>query len=281
MSLKQNETPETAPAHAALAQSENPEPASADTRRAAANRANARRSTGPRTPEGKARSSQNALKLGLFARSLGRAAAPLLGEEYAEFEALLADLQDRYAPEGAEEEWMVDRMASLWWRLARLTTHAQAYLRRRLGEGAIPLFILKEVESIGPEEARLERALQRLRKDLAFLQRYRQDAAREAREDEIQRADEHYAEFVAQYNAETERQIADARRRERARRGEEPQAEELPIEGVDAAEAGTPVEDDSILAAYPLLAGLPLLPGAREREERPPLPKHPPGRSVA
>src|SRR5271157_4928193 len=45
-------------------------PHSSLTARTRANRSNARKSTGPRTPEGKARSSQNAVTHGLFARAL-------------------------------------------------------------------------------------------------------------------------------------------------------------------------------------------------------------------
>ena len=39
-------------------------------RKLAANRLNAKRSTGPRTPEGKAKSSRNSYKLGIFARQI-------------------------------------------------------------------------------------------------------------------------------------------------------------------------------------------------------------------
>jgi hypothetical protein len=74
-------------------------------------------------------------------------------------------------------------MAAAWWRLKRLHTRAQVRLASRLGGGSSPLYALKEVEAIGPEEARLERSLQRLRKDLAFLQRYRRDTERRGVED--------------------------------------------------------------------------------------------------
>ena len=46
-----------------------------------ANRQNAKKSTGPRTPEGKARSSQNALKHGLLARD-----AVMADEDPAEYD---------------------------------------------------------------------------------------------------------------------------------------------------------------------------------------------------
>src|SRR5678816_1862470 len=47
----------------------NPAPAPSSERRAAANRRNAQKSTGPRTPEGKARTALNALKHGVTART--------------------------------------------------------------------------------------------------------------------------------------------------------------------------------------------------------------------
>jgi hypothetical protein len=60
-------------------------------RKLAANQQNARRSTGPRTPEGKARVRHNALKHGLLAKEV---IVPL-GDEYenrADFYGFLADL---------------------------------------------------------------------------------------------------------------------------------------------------------------------------------------------
>lgn len=80
----------------------------------AANRRNARRSTGPRTAEGKARSSRNALKHGILSRELveeGESA-----EELADLiEALRADL----GPEGEVESALVHRIAGCIWRLLR------------------------------------------------------------------------------------------------------------------------------------------------------------------
>jgi hypothetical protein len=84
------------------------------TRQAAANRRNARHSTGPVTDAGKARSARNALKHGLTARF------SVLTDEDAETylalrEALWRDLQ----PEGEMEHFLVERIAEGMWRGSR------------------------------------------------------------------------------------------------------------------------------------------------------------------
>ena len=149
-----------------------PKPAAVSAAKLAANRRNARKSTGPRTAAGKAVSSRNGLKHGLFSRSLSESGR-LLGEDPAELDTLLGDLLERYQPRGREEELMVDCMATVWWRRMRLITHAQAELSDCLGKGHVSLYALKATEFIGTQEARLERSLQRLHKDLTFLQRMR------------------------------------------------------------------------------------------------------------
>ena len=65
----------------------------------AANAANAQHSTGPRTPEGKTRSSLNASKHGLTAREV--VIAP--GEQ-PEFDDLLASFQADVKPQGAIQQ---------------------------------------------------------------------------------------------------------------------------------------------------------------------------------
>jgi hypothetical protein len=139
------------------------------TTRIEANRANAQFSTGPRTPEGKARSSQNAFKHGLFSNALGLAARPL-NEDRAEFEALRDGLWRDHCPAGADEEAIVDRMAALWWELARVHRLGQMHLRTRLDQGVLPFVVMKELAVFGAEQSRLERSLTRQRKDLWLLQ---------------------------------------------------------------------------------------------------------------
>jgi hypothetical protein len=90
-------------------------------RKLAANRANAARSTGPRTREGKARVAMNALRHGLAAH------APLLpGEEPDELEALAAAYQRDLRPRGALEEELVARIVGIAWRLRRVARAEEA-----------------------------------------------------------------------------------------------------------------------------------------------------------
>ncbi len=83
--------------------------------RAEINRANAQKSTGPKTPEGQARSSQNSFKHGLYAREV------LMDcEDPARFDALRADLRREHQPLNTTEEILVDELAQHYWRLCRL-----------------------------------------------------------------------------------------------------------------------------------------------------------------
>ncbi len=80
----------------------------------AANRANAQKSTGPRTPEGKEPASQNALKHGLFAREV-----VIRGEDAEEFERHRQGLLEQLNPVGPLEELLAARIVDLSWRLQR------------------------------------------------------------------------------------------------------------------------------------------------------------------
>jgi len=71
----------------------------------AANTANAQHSTGPRTPEGQTRSSQNARTHGLTARDLIVAT-----DEREEFEELLSGYQSGVKPQGAIQQTLFDEL---------------------------------------------------------------------------------------------------------------------------------------------------------------------------
>jgi len=80
-----------------------------------ANRLNALQSTGPRTAEGKAVSSQNALKSGLDADS-----PFVIGESRQEFAELQDEYTDRFLPRTPDERFLVDTLIRNEWLLRRL-----------------------------------------------------------------------------------------------------------------------------------------------------------------
>jgi hypothetical protein len=79
-----------------------------------ANRSNAQKSTGPRTAEGKATASHNAVKHGLLAEQV-----VIHGEDPAEFDLYREGMLAELSPEGAVEETLAERAVSLAWRLRR------------------------------------------------------------------------------------------------------------------------------------------------------------------
>ena len=87
----------------------------ASDRQIAANRKNARKSTGPRTRKGKIVSSRNAITHGLTASK-----TLLPGESQHDSSNLRAEIFDRLKPDGVLEAQMVERIASLFWRLRRI-----------------------------------------------------------------------------------------------------------------------------------------------------------------
>ena len=81
------------------------------------NRRNAQKSTGPKTPNGKARASQNAVRHGLTAETV---IGPL--EDPADYRAFEQAVTTAYDAETAVERELVLRLASLLWRLRRATS---------------------------------------------------------------------------------------------------------------------------------------------------------------
>lgn len=80
----------------------------------AANRQNAKRSTGPRTGAGKERSSTNSIRHGLLAQF-----HPIAGEDPQEFSKFEERIRADLKPEGGFEESLVDRTIKDTWRLNR------------------------------------------------------------------------------------------------------------------------------------------------------------------
>src|SRR3954451_9723332 len=81
----------------------------------AANRANSRKSTGPRTSEGKTASSANAIKSGIYAK-----ATLIPGEDPADYDALRAEHYLQFAPANPDERDLLDLMIKYKWQLRRL-----------------------------------------------------------------------------------------------------------------------------------------------------------------
>jgi hypothetical protein len=79
-----------------------------------ANRLNAKKSTGPSSVEGKARSSMNALKTGIDARS-----QTIPGEPISQLEDLTDDYYKRFCPTTPEQRMLVDTLVDSEWLLRR------------------------------------------------------------------------------------------------------------------------------------------------------------------
>ena len=94
-----------------------------------ANRANARKSTGPKTAEGKDASSRNAIRHGLTSTRT------LVGnEDRSEYQQLRDKLYAGYAPANPQEEVLVDRLVSAAWRTLRTRQMEQTLANMSIGE---------------------------------------------------------------------------------------------------------------------------------------------------
>lgn len=91
-----------------------------------ANRTNARRSTGPKTASGKAVSSRNAVRHGVFVNL-----SNLPEAEQAEFDLLAASLIQDLRPVGTLEHMLVEKIAVAFWRNRRLVSAESASITLR------------------------------------------------------------------------------------------------------------------------------------------------------
>lgn len=87
----------------------------------AANRRNAMKSTGPRTPKGRAVSKMNALKHGILSKQV-LVQGLVLQESEEELEALHRRFWEDLQPVGVMEEMLVDQIVTAHWRLRRALT---------------------------------------------------------------------------------------------------------------------------------------------------------------
>ena len=134
-------------------------------RQIAANRRNARHSTGPKTPQGKATASMNGLRHGL------RASKIILPGEYQEdFDLIHDGLQDLYQPQNPAEQYIVDQAAIAQWKLVR----AEAFEARCYADepsAKAQAAILGRMTQI---QCRLERAYFKAYKELERIKAARQ-----------------------------------------------------------------------------------------------------------
>ena len=108
-----------------------------------ANRNNAKKSTGPRTEEGKACVSKNALKHGLLARD-----TVLPGEDPADFDSQLSALEADIQPANSLEFELVRQIADAQWRMRRLTRLETGFLAAAVDDQR------RHLEKRRPEELR-------------------------------------------------------------------------------------------------------------------------------
>ena len=154
-----------------------------------ANRQNAQLSTGPKTPEGKTVSSQNATKKALTGRTV------LLPTENADrYQAHVQAFFDEIAPVGQRESLLTQSLADIAWRLERIasfemaiyasdrTFYTETYLdeaepvREQLIELAIYRSNERELRNLQIQEARLRRQRDRDSEELRYLQTERRRA---------------------------------------------------------------------------------------------------------
>ena len=145
-------------------------------------------STGPRTEDGKAKSSMNAVKTGLTGRTV-----LLPGDDVAAYREHLACLEERHKPANDAENMLVQSVADIEWRLARIPSleagiyaigrmelggqfahEEDATVRRLLTDAKVFLTYQRQLNNLSIQESRLRRQRE---KDLAELKRLQAERA--------------------------------------------------------------------------------------------------------
>lgn len=124
--------------------------------RAESSRRNGHRSRGPVTPDGKARSSRNAVRHGVLTADVSAGDSP---EEREEFSALLGQLQVELAPTSLLERSIVELIAATLWRTRKvLRFEAGRALERDAAPNQLER-LLRDLETEQPSDPEaLERA---------------------------------------------------------------------------------------------------------------------------
>lgn len=139
----------------------------------AANRANAKRSTGPKTLAGKAKASQNSYKHGFH--SLHLFLPEQVAEDGAAYEMFLKGLRDFYSPKGFMEQVVVEEIAALHLRRARLEKYENVFIEKN----RIRVFENPVIANLGRSETTATRRIQQATERLEALQekRFAEEAA--------------------------------------------------------------------------------------------------------
>jgi hypothetical protein len=144
-----------------------------------ANRANAKRSTGPKSASGKALSRMNAYRHGLTAETI------VIGDEDPRaFDRLRAELEKEHNPRPGIESEMVERIAVLMWRMRRIPIFEAALIELRRDDAqSLAMVLIKDAyhDTLGKllrYESGLLHAFNRTLQQLLLLQ------DRRARDDE-------------------------------------------------------------------------------------------------
>ena len=172
----------------------------------AANRLNAQLSTGPKTAEGRATASLNAVKTALTGRTV-----LLPTDDAAEYERHVRAYQDELKPVGQRESDLVQSIADMAWRLARIPglemaiyakgriQFAEAFndhdlsLRPAMIELQTHLTYEKQLRNLQLQEARLHR---RREKDTAELRRLQEERRQEIKQKQVEALDAAVRQYV-------------------------------------------------------------------------------------
>src|SRR2546423_11425455 len=138
-----------------------------------ANRKNARKSTGPKTSKGKARSKMNALKHGFTAAQ--SVMDPLEEQFFPEFAEAITQ---RFNPQDQLEGALVDHIIQCAWRMQRLPRLETDYLKalqytpgKSLGQSLFEADQHKRLFSLSNHETRIEKSMYRAIEQLALIRK--------------------------------------------------------------------------------------------------------------
>jgi len=150
---------------------------------AEANRQNAQKSTGPKTEEGKARSSQNAVQHGLLSEKIFLSSIPEESNE--DFQNIKKGLYSAHTPKSDAEALLVQRIVVCHWRLLRAFRYETDCLiatRQEAAETQLSEYILPndhQLDRIVRYEGLIDRQLHRAITQLRQVQADRRARARE------------------------------------------------------------------------------------------------------